>query len=281
MKLIAIDLDGTLLGEDGKISEANQEAIRKRQANGDMVTFCSGRSLHDMRAIAAESDLEVPLICANGALTEVNGEIIRSQILVGDKLVELMEKVSEAKLYYEIYTNNGVYIEKNKKQILEEEKESLFDTPEEKERANEIIQIQNSQYGIVEVDDYLEAGVTELEPYKLFILTFRREELEKLEEKWRDREDIALTTSGYQKLEISHPDASKGNAFAELAAYYNVPQENTVAIGDNFNDVSMFQYAGTAIAMKNAEPKVKEYANHVTKNNDEDGVGYALNELID
>ncbi len=281
MKLIAIDLDGTLLGEDGKISEVNQEAIRKRQANGDSVVFCSGRSLHDMKEIAAAANLELPLICANGSLTSVNDEIIRSQILTSDKLIEIMEKVSEAELYFEIYTNKGVYIQKDKQPILEEEKETLFDTPEEKENAEHIIQIQNMQYGMVEVDDYLEAGVAELEPYKVFILSFRRQELEKLAEAWKDREDISVTTSGYQKLEVAHPDASKGNALKGLAEYYHIPQEDVVAVGDNYNDVSMFQYAGTAVAMQNAEPEVKEYADHVTRSNEENGVGYALNEIIE
>lgn len=194
MKLIAIDLDGTLLSEDGKISEENQEAIHRKQANGDIVAFCSGRSLHDMQEIAEAANLEVPLICANGSLTSVNGEIIRSQILAADKLTEIMDTVASAGLYFEIYTNKGVYIQKDKKPILEEEKEALFDTPEEKENAGHIIRIQNMQYGMVEVDDYLEAGVTELEPYKVFILSFRRRELEKLAENWKDREDISITT---------------------------------------------------------------------------------------
>lgn len=281
MNLIAIDLDGTLLGKDGKISEANQEAIRKRQAKGDIVAFCSGRSLHDMQTIAEVSNLDVAFICGNGSLTSVNGEIIRSQILAGDKLKELMAEVSKAELYFEIYTNKGVYVEKNRQPILEKEKQELFDAPEEREGADTIIQLQQKQYGLVQVDDYLAAGVLDLEPYKLFILTFRRQELEKLEDKWKDRADISLTTSGYQKLEIAHPDASKGNALAELAKYYNVSKENTIAIGDNFNDISMFQYAGTAIAMQNAEPDVKEYADHITRYNDEAGVSYALNEIIE
>lgn len=281
VKLIAIDLDGTLLGEDGKISEVNQEAIRQRQANGDIVAFCSGRSLHDMKEIAAAANLDVPLICANGSLTSVNDEIIRSQILTSDKLIEIMEKVSEAELYFEVYTNKGVYVQKDKQPILEEEKETLFDTPEEKESAEQIIQIQNMQYGMVEVDDYLEAGVTELEPYKVFILSFRRQELEKLAEVLEDREDIYVTTSGYQKLDVAHPDASKGDALKSLAEYYQIPSERTVCIGDNYNDISMFEYAGTAVAMQNAEPEVKEYADHITRSNEENGVGYALNEIIE
>ncbi|MFD1065610.1 Cof-type HAD-IIB family hydrolase [Oceanobacillus locisalsi] len=280
MKLIAIDLDGTLLGEDGKISAANQEAIRMRQAAGDIVAFCSGRSLHDMQQIAALSNIEVPLICANGSLTSVNGEIIRSQILVSDKLTEIMDTVSQSGLYFEIYTNKGVYIQKDKKQILEAEKEALFDTPEEKEKAAHIIHIQNKQYGVVEVDDYLEAGVTELDPYKVFILSFRREALEKLAEGWENREDLSMTTSGYQKLEIAHPDASKGNALEELANYYQITQADTACIGDNLNDISMFEYAGTSVAMQNAEPEVKKYADDVTSSNDADGVSYALREII-
>ncbi|WP_080872977.1 Cof-type HAD-IIB family hydrolase [Oceanobacillus timonensis] len=281
MKLIAIDLDGTLLGEDGKISESNQEAIRMRQANGDIVAFCSGRSLHDMQEIATLSNIEVPLICANGSLTSVNGEVIRSQILVPDKLTEIMDTVSQSGLYFEIYTNKGIYIQKDKKQILETEKEALFDTPEEKEKAEHIIYIQNKQYGMVEVDDYLEAGVTELEPYKVFIMSFRRDALEKLTKGWEDRSDISITTSGYQKLEVAHPDASKGNALKELANYYQIAQADTACIGDNLNDISMFAYAGTSIAMQNAEPEVKEYADDITHSNDENGVSYALREIIE
>lgn len=89
-----------------------------------------------------------------------------------------------------------------------------------------------------------------------------------------------MTTSGHTKLEIAHADASKGHALQFMAGHLNIPMENTVAIGDNFNDLSMFEAAGISIAMGNAEEQVKARSTYVTKTHNENSVAHALRTYI-
>ncbi|WP_264371405.1 HAD hydrolase family protein [Virgibacillus necropolis] len=79
---------------------------------------------------------------------------------------------------------------------------------------------------------------------------------------------------------MGHSQASKGNALKFLASHFGIPVEDTVAIGDNLNDISMFEIAGRCIAMENAEEIVKKQATYITKHHNDDGVAYALREYV-
>lgn len=91
---------------------------------------------------------------------------------------------------------------------------------------------------------------------------------------------IVTTSSGPLNLEVMDQNGNKGNALKRMAEYYGIPLENTVAIGDNFNDIPMLQIAGLSIAMGNADPLVKEICDIVTHSNVENGVAYAIHQYI-
>lgn len=94
------------------------------------------------------------------------------------------------------------------------------------------------------------------------------------------RKDISLTTSGTEKLELGSPLASKGNTLKFMAKHFRIPLEETVAIGDNLNNFTMFENAGMSIAMGNAEDIVKKQATYITKDHDDDGVAYCLRKWV-
>ncbi|WP_337019636.1 HAD family hydrolase [Oceanobacillus massiliensis] len=283
MKLIAIDLDGTLLSEDGTISNENRKAIREKQSRGDIVVISSGRSLHDTKQILLDAELVCPIITGNGAVAFYSDEILQNLFLEAELIQELIETVESYGLYYELYTNKGVYVEENGRELLDKEiqKISKLDAAFEVEAANRIVEIQYEQNGITFVSNYKELDYRPLEIYKVFVLSFDLEALAKLRDHLADRKDISLTTSGAQKLEIGNPRSSKGNALQFIAEHFAVPLKNTVAIGDNLNDLSMFEKAGTSIAMENAEETVKERATYVTKDHNDDGVAYGLREYVE
>ncbi|WP_087972313.1 Cof-type HAD-IIB family hydrolase [Oceanobacillus rekensis] len=282
MKLIAIDLDGTLLSEDGSISNENRDAILKVQGRGDIIVISSGRSLHDTKQILQDAMLDCPIITGNGAVAFDSDKILQNLYLEPEVIGELMDILDGDKLYYELYTNKGVYVEEGGRELLNKEIKRLhgLDADLEVEAANRIVEIQYEQNGLTFVPNYRSIDYKPLEVYKIFILSFDKEKLLKLRGNLQERKDISITTSGQQKLEIGNRESSKGNALQFIANHFGVPIENTVAIGDNLNDLSMFNVAGISIAMGNAEEVVKEQATFITTNCSEGGVAYGLRQYI-
>lgn len=282
MKLIAIDLDGTLLSSDGTISQKNKDAIRAAQNQGNIVAISSGRSLHDVKQILLDANLECPIMTGNGGLSFKSDEIIQHHILSAELLSEMMGLIEGSGLYYEIYTNEGILIKKNGRDSLGNEIEAIKDqlTSSELKETERVIDIQYQQNGLLYVPDYHGVDLMDKGVYKLFVLSFDKVKLEKLRAVLTGREDISLTTSGVQKIEIGGPQASKGNALKFMADHFDIPLEKTVAIGDNLNDLSMFEVAGTSIVMGNAEEFVKKQATYVTGHHNDDGVAYGLREWV-
>ena len=118
------------------------------------------------------------------------------------------------------------------------------------------------------------------EVYKVFVYSFDRRKLHRLRKIYEPRNDILITTAGWTKIEIGHPHASKGAALKQLAEHERIPMRDVVAIGDNLNDMSMFEVAETRIAMGNAVDPLKDLSTHITKDVEEDGVAYALTHYV-
>ncbi|MCT4784516.1 MULTISPECIES: HAD family hydrolase [Exiguobacterium] len=282
MKLIAIDLDGTLLSRTGVITEANQKLIRQRQAQGDIVAISSGRSIHDIEEILKRSGLTCPILSGNGAIAFYENERIYYYALPKQVVSELWEVAHEYDTYVEFYTNAGVKVLRSGTELLKRELDDVLphDQSFTREWGEREIEIQNEQYGLTYVDEVSEIDFEADEVYKVFIYSFDRQKLQKLRKHYESRTDILITTAGWTKIEIGHPRASKGMALEQLAQHHGIAKEHIVAIGDNLNDVSMFEVAETRIAMGNAVDALKDMSTHITKDAEEDGVAYALEHYI-
>lgn len=282
MKLVAIDFDGTLLSADGTISRENVQAIHEAQEQGHIIAICSGRSLHDTENILLNAGIECPVITGNGAIAYHSDAPIKKWIMPENVVTELLPLLEEEGYYYELYTNQGIYLMHKGKGQLEEEirmvKEKDAEFPVEW-AANEV-EIQFRQYGLHYFNQYADIDIADLEIYKIFVLSFNKERLKALRDRLAGRQDLSLTSSGWTKLEIAHKEVSKGNALAYMANHLKIPMEDTVAIGDNLNDLSMFEVAGMGIAMGNAVDELKELSTHITRNYNEDGVAHALRTYV-
>lgn len=275
-KLITIDLDGTMLSDDGTISAENIKAVHEAQNAGHIVAISSGRSKQDTAHIAAQAGIHCPMTTGNGSKSSYNGKEVQALTLTGDIVKELIPILDGENAYYEIYTSEGILYNTKQKQILFDEIAHLKqETDDSYEWTESIITIQMNQHGLIPVTDYHTIDFNEAGVYKIFVLSFDETKLKALRLALVDKK-VALTSSGHQKLEISHELASKGNALAFMADYFKIPMANTIAIGDNLNDLSMIQVAGTGIAMGNAEAAVKEQSTYVTLPYNENGVAYAL-----
>ncbi|MGG2094098.1 Cof-type HAD-IIB family hydrolase [Bacillus sp. S13(2024)] len=282
MKLIALDMDGTLLSSNLEISQENLEAIRNAEEAGHIVMICSGRAKEDILKLLEQYRLSLPLGASNGAVVYADGKVIHSRTLQKEKVYEIAKKLEVEGFPYKLYTNKGVYAPYNwKEQVTKSfqlNKDSLDVTIEEIERISEKQLKANLITTFQSIEDVVLDSAIEIS--KFFILTFHKEERTQLLQSLEKDAAIMVTASAPTNLEIMDEHGHKGNGLQEMAKHFHIPLQDTVAIGDNFNDVPMLEVAGLSIAMGNAEHDVKQLCDIVTATNDENGVAYAIKHHI-
>ena len=270
IKLIALDLDGTLLNSEKQISPVNERALRQCIDRGIYVVPATGRTVDGI----PRELLELPgvryAITANGAMVEdiKNGQVISQCLLSCKQTLGLMEL---AKGYDCIY---DPYIER--RGISEPR---FIDHLEEYGLSPQICRLVRQTRDVV--PDSMER-VRELnrpaEKVNLFFAC--EEERQKVKKVLERRKDIVVSSSLYNNLEINAVGATKGDGILRLASYLYLDQKETMAFGDGGNDVSMIEKAGIGVAMGNSCEELKQAADYVTLTNDEDGVASAIEKLV-
>ncbi|PDY37474.1 HAD family hydrolase [Bacillus wiedmannii] len=282
LKLIALDMDGTLLSSNLEISKENLQAIQTAKEAGHIVMICSGRAKEDALKLLEEYKLSLPVGASNGAIVYVDGKVINSRCLQNDKVYKLAKLLEFEGFPYKLYTNKGVYSpytwQDQVMQAFEENKHALDVTLEELERITEKQKKSNLITDFQKIEDVV--NNPELEISKFFILTFNATHRAQLLSMLQEDTDISVTASAPTNVEIMDKHGHKGNGLQEMAAYFNIPIEDTIAIGDNFNDVPMLQVAGLSVAMGNAEEDVKKLCDVVTLTNNEHGVAHAIEKFV-
>ncbi|WP_227762323.1 Cof-type HAD-IIB family hydrolase [Zhaonella formicivorans] len=260
-KLIAIDMDGTLLNNDLEISPRVEEAIRRVRERDIHVTLCTGRMYASALPYARKMGLDLPLVTYNGAYVKHSGtgEILYNRNLPVEHAREVFLKAKSYGFHVNVYYQDRLYVE----QLTERGK----------------IYARTVRVPIHVVDDMLE--FLREDPIKIVVLAEpgQLKDLEgELGAEFGDK--LYITKSSSTFLEILHPEATKGRGLQAVARYLNVPRESIMGIGDSFNDLEMFKYAGFAVVMENAEPEIKSFADYITCCNDDDGVAEALEKLV-
>lgn len=275
-------MDGTLLSSNLEISQENLEAIRNAEEAGHIVMICSGRAKEDILKLLEQYRLSLPLGASNGAVVYADGKVIHSRTLQKEKVYEIAKQLEAEELPYKLYTNKGVYAPYNwKEQVTKAfqlNKDSLDVTIEEIERISEKQLKANLITTFQSIEDVVSDSTIEIS--KFFILTFNKEKRVQLLQSLEKDAAIMVTASAPTNLEIMDKHGHKGNGLQEMAKYFHIPLQDTVAIGDNFNDVPMLKVAGLSIAMGNAEPDVKDLCDVVTLTNNRNGVAYAIERYI-
>jgi Cof subfamily protein (haloacid dehalogenase superfamily) len=272
LKLIALDLDGTLLSLEKKISQENIQAIRKVQSHGHIVMICSGRAPEDIKQILNKYDLTCPLAGSNGTIVEAENRILYSISLNRCDAKFIAQRLDDEKMPYCLYTNEGIFApedwSKRVTQSIEDLSNNHFTRFIEKPLQSDFNVFTN--YNELIRNNSLTVN-------KFFILSFNIQKRKELISSLSHVSNIGVTSSSPFNVEIMHKDGHKGIGLKRMAEYYNIPIVDTVAIGDNFNDVPMLECAGLSIAMDNADIQVKKMCDTVTLSNSENGVAHALN----
>jgi len=282
MKLIAIDMDGTLFNSEHIITEANLQALKDAQAAGHIVMLCSGRP-HDalMEFMKAEYDLEFPVAGSNGAISYVGDNQIHSASMDLNTSAQLFEYLESKKHPFKLYTNQGAF---NIDGFMERTKADFHSLPEEVTKHHNIKKYTEylASIGSQSFSKFEELREREgLEIFKFFVSTLIPSKKAEIESHLKTLQGpMNFTSSAVYNIEIMSDSGHKGTGLREMAKHFGIPMENTVAIGDNFNDVPMLEVAGLSVAMGNAEPEVKALCDVVTRGNDEDGVAFAIREFV-
>lgn len=243
--LIALDLDGTLIGRDLLIPERNRRALTAAMAAGCRVTIATGRSFIPTNRFASDLQLNAPLVLYQGALVQDHrdGKVIHRETLPVDLAREVAEFVATQQLVTQVHDWDG----------------SAYT-----DRRNPHIRRMQTITGVpaTPVDDLV--GWLARPPLK-FLIIDQPERIEALMDQLRDRfgERVAVVRSHELIVEITAPQVSKARGLAVLAAHLGVPREAVLAMGDHDNDAAMLAWAGLGIAMPDASPAARAAADLV------------------
>ena len=283
-KLVAIDLDGTMLNSYGMVTENTKQVIKNTINKGTEVIIASVRPIDSIKTIAKEIGTENYFIAGNGALIYdiKKDEIIYEKFMNKQKVLEIIKICEENSIAYNIYTEKTIIAKGLKYNVLYYYKENL--KKEENKKTN--ITIVEDVYEYIknlENEKFLKITVCD-ETKSVFNSIIRKlrtvEDIDVLDVLHMSRKMIKQGTEDvpieYYYTEISLKDVDKWNAIEYLANKMNISKDEIIAIGDNINDKKMIENAKVGIAMGQSTPVITKIADFVTLNNNEDGVAKAL-----
>ncbi len=283
IRLLALDLDGTLLSSKGEISEANREAIKLAEQAGTLVTVCTGRRFRDARPVALELGLNAPLVSHNGALIKFADtlETVDASMLHKDTVKEVLEiarsfgadallsadPYGKGTLFYESISENNLPLRK----YIEWAKRLHGD---EAEDAVHYVENLNSILDETETVHISFSGSCQtMRDFQQILRTQICAEVNVLA--------TVYPSLNFTLIDVLPPSASKGAGLAKIAQAYGFSQSEVMAIGDNLNDLEMLEFAGVPVVMANASPELlQDERYYKTLSNDENGVALAIEQFI-
>ncbi|HVP04893.1 MAG TPA: Cof-type HAD-IIB family hydrolase [Dehalococcoidia bacterium] len=260
-RLIALDLDGTLLNSGMKVSEANQEALHKAMDAGAHIVLATSRWFGLAKRTADRLGLETPIICSNGAEARYpDGREVFHLPLDAEAAREIVTWGDDHG--WEMFTTVGTSTYMNPRPGI---------IPEKLPGGLKVAERQSAHLGDADptcVQIWQEASV--------------REVGERFAPKYEGRVRFSFNTPVGQPhyVVITHPKAEKATGLAAVCEALGVPAAETIAMGDSESDLAMLRWAGLGIAMRNSPDIVRKEALHIAPSNDEDGVAWAISRFV-
>lgn len=271
IKLVACDMDGTLLDSDKKISEKNIEAVRRLKQEGIYFVIATGRHDSMIKAYLDELGIEMPVISCNGALVRnpFSDRMFSSTPIEKDKVIKIAEISRDAGAVYHVYCHHLIYGEKMNGKLPYYR--DLNSTLPEREHTKLYVD-----------EDYKNfLNTTPEEFYKVLVLCSDGPVLDQITQEITDQTGLVPAQSAFELTDVMQNGATKASALKELINKLGIKVEETAAIGDFLNDLEMIQFAGTGIAMSNAITEIKAAADMITeKDHNNSGVAEAIDRLL-
>ena len=286
-KLIAVDLDGTMLDSYGQVTENTKKVIQKTIQKETDVIIASGRPIDSIKTIAKEIGSNKYFIAGNGALIYdiQKNEVLYEKYMKKEKVLEIIKICEENSIAYNVYTDKTILATSLKYNVLYYHKENL---KKQEDKRTHINIVENMYEYIQKMKEEKFLKITICDDSKTVFQSIIRKlekikDIEILDVSHMSRKLIQQGTEEvpieYYYTEISSKDVDKWFAIEFLMQKLNLKKEEIVAIGDNVNDKKMIEQAGLGIAMGQSMPQLKEIADYVTDANCEEGVAKALSKF--
>ncbi|MCI6660646.1 MAG: Cof-type HAD-IIB family hydrolase [Peptoniphilaceae bacterium] len=264
-KLIVVDVDGTLVNDQKKITPRTLQALHRAQAEGHIVAIASGRPVEGIEEYADQLLLKQFHGCVatqNGTcnLDYATKELLSDHTIPLEEAKSILQYVESIPSGYFIYENGRLYTNVPEGRVRKRTADINRLAIEYHPSFTEILSFSPRNITIVDRDD----RIPEVSRKILNIV--------------EDRYTYSYSAPIF--FEIMPKNASKGTAILEIADARRIAHENIIAFGDEGNDLEMISMAGTGVAMGNAIPKIKEAAKAVTLTNNEDGIAVYLEEHV-
>lgn len=273
IRLIALDLDGTLLNEERLVSARNAAALSRAAEGGIKVVISSGRVYPEalgcvagMRAVAAVS------ACNGGHVVELaGGRVLRAEALAPASFRDILAILDDFGTFYSVYGADRVFLRAG---ILEEHP---FYARYMEGMSCPQVQAEDLEValGLAGADRPGAQG-----PYKVYAMSPEPRRVAELRTLLEARQDLEVTSSSPTNLEITARGVDKGGGLLALGRHWGIEPSHMMALGDGENDLAMFAVSGCPVAMGNASEAVKAAAVQVTLSNREDGVATAIEALL-
>ncbi|WGX76617.1 Cof-type HAD-IIB family hydrolase [Paraclostridium bifermentans] len=271
IKLICIDMDGTLLMDQQNVSEENKKAIKEAVSRGVHVAITTGRVYNCAKLYSDEIGLKTPIIASNGAfIGGSNGETIYNNPLNSNEIKDFLSLTKQYGLLSYLTGNFGIV------STMELPDNHIYKVLNKRLKDYEKIKfevIDNIDNAFKLYPNQLLKGVC-IEKDNISNLMKVKKELKQL------NPELEIVSSWDDNFEIMKKGSSKGEAVAQLAKYFNLKRDEVMCIGDSENDLSMIEYAGIGVAMGNAIDIVKQSAQYITLPNTESGVAKAIEKFV-
>ncbi|MCW3790193.1 Cof-type HAD-IIB family hydrolase [Paenibacillus sp. LS1] len=282
-KLLALDLDGTMLNPDKVITLKTRSSIQQLMSANVNVTIASGRFPASVWLHAREVSMNFPLVALNGAVTvdPLTGQLLDGVALKIEDLLFMLDIIEQEGVYIHFYGYNVLYVQEindiNRNWAVNNKvNRPELDSPEELDAK------QADFIRFVEVGQDFRTFVSQMPDmlFKAAVICTDQDSREKLFRILDESGVFRCTRTGSLRFDVNSVGVSKRGALERLCHEHHIERAQVAAVGDYDNDLDMLQWAGLGIAMGNAEPHVKEIANVVTGSNTEDGVAQAIHTYL-
>ncbi len=270
IKLIGVDLDGTLLTDKKTLCKGAEETLNKARAKGIHIVPITGRPYQGIPDCVKKLEAIEYFICSNGAsIIEAKSEkTVYSFSMSNEKSKEVFSALKEYNCIFEPFCDGVCYTEQK---ILDSYIGYFKGSPIEEYLLSTRV-ICNS------IEELFTKKNKRADEF--FVSCSDRNEQEKISERLRDLGGVQFWYYDDKYIEITKEGCDKGSALETICAHLGVNIENTMAFGDGDNDLFFLEKAGVAVAMENAFPSVKAKADIITKSNNENGVCGLIEELL-
>lgn len=271
IKCIALDLDGTTLDADGRLSPGNRQALELAIQNGIQVIVASGRAFDTLPEDILKVQGIVYAVTSNGAAMYhvPTGECLHRYRMQEEDVQAILEAMKHKTVTYEAFVDGVAYAGRT----YIENPGAYGATPKVAEY------VRRTRHPVEDIVEFMEQHRKELDCMDVII----GKETD-MQEIWhlisRCTKECYMTTSAKRLIEISHQKAGKHSGLKYFMKLLGLKREEIAAFGDADNDVEMLEYAGCSVAMENASAKCKEAADYITKHHAADGVAYGLKEIL-